>query len=167
MTSWTKNLIFILLALFLSVLDLSFFSAFSLFGATVLTTFMMIVNLALLAKKQSKEEFLIFQVSGFFVYTLLSSVSIWILLVLFILLPSLILYIRLNYFRTLSLPTGLILLIISNLLFEVFLFLQAKQLNSQSVKTIIAFVIMNSLVGFVILFIASQFRYRKQEIKLR
>ena len=165
--NWLKILTLILFSLLFTLLDVSFFSFIQIYGVTIISTFLIIISFSLLVDtKLAHHDLLIFQSSSLIMFSVLSSVPIWLLLIGFIIIPGVIVYLRENYVSYPSVFVVIAIFLLSNFIFEIILFLSSSQTNQNIILPLLYFVFINTIVGFAIYQIAFYFQSHKPEIRL-
>jgi len=165
--NWKKISLLIFLGLMLPFLDVAYFSALPVYGATLITTFVLIINFALLTSPQDSNEFVLFEFLAMIFFAVFSSVPIWILFAAFIILPNLIVFFRKNYFSFSSVPLSSIFFLAANFIFEFLLLLSAGEWSREGFLALLSFVIINSIFGVFVFFISNKLVNKKSaEIKI-
>ena len=144
---WKKILLF-LLAFIAVFVDVSFFSFWPVFGATLISSFVLVVIFSLFFEDQL---FLIFSLSVVFFFAIFSSLPLWIIIVCFLLVPAFLLFVRRRYLPEPNFVIILIYLIIANLLFEMILITFFKEWNEKGLLALAYFVATNTLFGLICL----------------
>jgi hypothetical protein len=145
--NWFRVIIFGFLALLLTLLDVTFFSNLSVYGATIITTFIVVVIFAL---DKKWESLILFSSFSFILYSVFSSVPVLVLVFIFYILPFFIHYLRKNYFRDVSAFFSIAYFVPSLFLFDLSLMIATKQWGVEAVLALCYFVIINSVFGIVI-----------------
>lgn len=165
--NWKKNLFLSLFALILVLLDISFFSAISLNGATIISTYILIINFALLTNpKDYHNNFTFFEVTSLIGFSVFSSVPITILFFAFFIVPAIIVFLRKNYFPMPSILNSVVFFFLSNIIFEFLFVLYQKQINQTGIELIAYFSIINTLFGVFVYYISNRIKPRNLEIKI-
>lgn len=164
--NWKKSLALIMLSFILSLLDISFFASLSIGGASIVSTYVVIITLALLFdSKKLSNELLVFETSSIVIFSIFSSVPVWLLFFSFFLVPGMILYFRNNYFRTPTVPISIIFFVISNFLFEFSLLLYFGEASQNGFQALLYYILINTIAGVAIYYIANSFMTKRVEIK--
>lgn len=145
--NWKKLLLFCLTSYFFTILDVSFFSNFSFFGATIVSAYIIVLVFALVAEKN---DCFLFLFLTFFFYAIFSSVPIIILFILFVVLPGILIYLRKYNYVEPTLVVSSVTVFVFLLLFELILLIYYKEFNFSAVKLVTGFVLVNSLVSLII-----------------
>lgn len=165
--NWKKNLFLSLFALILVLLDVSFFSAISLNGATIISTYVLIINFALISTpKNYHENFTFFEAVSLIGFSVFTSVPIIILFFAFFIVPAIIVFLRKNYFPMPSIINSAIFFLLSNIFFEFLFILNQKQMNQAGLELIAYFSIINTLFGVFIYYISDRVKPKNLEIKI-
>lgn len=160
-----KNILFlVILAFFLSLLDSSFFSFLPLFGATILSTYIVILTLAVRAQP---DELVVLSFGSVLFYSIFSSIALWFLLIFFFLLPQGVCYLRKNYFPETSIILVAPLFIVSTMFFALVMIFLGKEFSANSWAAFIYFIILNSISGISLFYLIRliQKNFSRGEIK--
>lgn len=141
---WIKLTTLFLFAAILVLLDTSFFANLSVHNASIVSVFQLIIIFALIA---DTKKYLFFAASTIIFFSVFSSLPIWLIALLFFILPSTILYLRKSHLPLPSVPVALILFLIVNLLFEIILLFYVKEWNKDGLLVLYYFVIINTIFG--------------------
>lgn len=144
---WIKYLILFLLAATLTLLDTSFFANLIVKNTSIISTFQLIIIFALIA---DTKKYLFVVTSVIIFFAIFSSLPVWVIFLLFFVLPSTIIYLRKGHLSFPSVPIALILFIIANLLFELILLLYVHEWNKSGFLTLYYFVLINSIFGIIL-----------------
>lgn len=150
-------LFFGLLALVSTLLDISFFSFLPVGGASILTTFIILI---ILASFDLRYYSVIFSAFAVLFYTGLSSVPVYYIAIMFVAIPILVFYIRkrilfeLSYFSFLSIIVG------STFLFEIIYLLIEFNFSSNTIYPALMFVLINSLFGIVLFSLSKKITHK-------
>lgn len=136
-----------LLSLLTTILDTSLFSFYEAFGATIISTFAVIVILAVLDYKKQAVLFAFWSVLFF---SALSSLPIYILFLVFVGLPLLIFVFRSKFNFDSGFIIILVLFFLSNLLFRLLLLIIDVEISREMVISLISFPIINTLFCLII-----------------
>ena len=134
-------------ALLTTILDTSFFSFFDVFGATVVSSFAMLLILATLGYRKIT---LLFAACSVLFLSIFSSLPLYSMLASFLGLPLLILYLKDKVFYESSIFIVTAVFFISNLIFRIFLLPLQGGATGESLESIMFFPIINTLVCFVL-----------------
>lgn len=139
------KILLIIVALLTTVLDTSFFSLIPIFGATIVSTFSVLLILSLF---ENRQNFLVFGLSSIVLFSIFSSVPIWFLVLIFLALPSIFTFIINNYFPKHSILPSFLYFFVMSFLFQGVLTLFFGQLGVVYLKIIGSFAIINCLLTF-------------------
>ena len=163
--NYLKLLFLVFLSLLVTLLDVSFFSALPVAGATVVLSISMIVTWALTGKF---EEFVVYSLGAIFFFAIFSSLSIWFLLFGFFLLPGLIVFLRKNYFPEPSLLIAFVYFLAFNILFFSSLLLFSGELFKAGASTVFyTSVLINSGAGFFLYSLSKTMKTRSHRERIK
>jgi|GEM_PF-1446708 len=157
-----KKLLVVLLAFIAVFLDVSFFSFWPIFGATLISSFVLVVIFSLLFDIQL---FLIFSLSVVFFFAIFSSLPLLIIIACFLLLPALLLYVRDRYLPEPNFIIIVVYLIIANSLFEIMLLTFFGEWNENGLLAFAYFITLNTLLGLICLALSKVKRKAPYKIK--
>jgi len=142
--NYTKAFLLIVCAFFLTLLDASFFSAMPLFGATILSSYILALALSI-----SKELNLLlcYVISAVFFFSIFSSLPIWLIVIVFLGVPYVIFYVRKKYFPKLSILPSALFFITGTLIFSTIFLIYNKEWNLNGLIILIYFILINSAIG--------------------
>ena len=166
MRDLSKNILIILLALFLVLIDTTFFTLFSIGGVSIISSFAVLIIFSLIG---NRNDFLIFSLSLIIFLTIFSSIPPVMLIISFCIVPALILYLRQNYLPEPPLSLTFVYYFFGNIFLGIFLILFGQNINSVVINSFIIFVATNSLIGVIFYYIAKKIRNNLQpgkQIKL-
>ncbi|MFA7244025.1 MAG: hypothetical protein WC080_01915 [Patescibacteria group bacterium] len=138
-------------ALIATLLDISYFSFLSVAGSSILLVFIIQLILAALDLKYYSIIFASFAV---LFYAGLSSVPIQYILILFIIIPLLIFYLRQKIRFDLTYFSFLFIIVGSCAVFQILLIILELNFSIQSFLSALTFIVVNSLAGIVVFSIA-------------
>lgn len=141
-----KTISLVCLALALVLLDTSFFSFLSVNNASIILSFLVIVIFAL--KLSSSFYTITFFTIIFF--TIFSSVPPWLIVLCFLILPSLVYYLRSSFLPEPSILSVPVYYMLLTSVFDILLLLYAKELNKQGLLSLCYFVLINTIAGIFI-----------------
>lgn len=154
----------VLCAFFSSLLDTSFFSAMPVFGATILSTLVIVLTLSV-----SKElrPVLAYSISAVVFFSAFSSLPIWLILLIFFCVPYFIHFIQTKYFPKISILMALPFFLFGTVIFSAILLFYNKGWNAEGVIILIYFMLMNSALGLGLLYIVQRWErdFGRKEIK--
>lgn len=152
---YLKLAFYFFLGLFLTLLDVSLLSNFEFFGATILTSFSLLIVLAV---SDRLEDLAYYSLGLVILFAVFSSLPLFLIMINFVFLPLVISYVRRRYFHKPSEFAVLLYLILGNFLFEAILVVWAGELNKIGLLLIMSFVIINTVCGFLINILFSKVR---------
>lgn len=160
-----KRLLWIILALVMVIFDVSFLTNFSLNGASILFSFLILMIFSLLDKKGEYVIFALALVIGFSVF---SSVPILVIAINFLILPIVVNYVRLNYFPVPTALTIFLYLLLATFLFDFSLLVYAGEWSRAGFTTVAEFVAMNTILGGIMysLYLRFSKRFSIMDIKI-
>lgn len=145
------------------ILDTSFFSFLPVNDASVIISFLIVILFAL----KLSEDFLI---AGFFAIiflTILSSLPPWLILICYLLLPSIIFYLRGRYLPEPSYVAAIVYFVVLNFIFDLVLLLNVGGFSARGMTSLLYFVLINSFVGMILFTAVDRIHrsFKKGEIK--
>jgi len=160
----SKTLLLIILAFILSILDASFFSFLPVFGATIITSYVTIINFSITEKTN---DFLVFTLSVIFFFSAFSSLPVWLIVGVFFILPSLIFFIKKTYFPEPSVFSSFAFFVLGTLLFGIISLIFTKGWTMQGIVSVLYFIILNSAFGVGIYYFSRSIRrkFTRKDIK--
>lgn len=141
------KILLIILSLLTAVLDTSFFSLLPIFGATIVSTFSVLLILSLF---ENRQNYLVFVFSSIVFFSIFSSVQIWFLVLIFLAVPSILTFLINHYFPKFSILPAFMYFFVMNLLFQGVLTLFFGQLSVAHLKAIGSFAAINCLFTFIV-----------------
>lgn len=144
---WIKYTILFFSAALLTLLDTSFFPNIIVKNTSIVSVFQLIVIFAFLA---DAKKYLFFTGIAIIFFSIFSSLPVWLIFVLFFVLPGIIIYLRKGHLPLPSMPIALILFMIINFMFELVLLLYVKEWNKNGFTSLYYFVIINTLFGVIL-----------------
>lgn len=142
-----KNIVLFALAAALVLFDVSFLSNFEVYGATILSSYSLLIIMSVLG---GFNNFAYFSLSLVILFAVFSSLPIFLILLNFVGLPLLFNFVRHKYFHAPNRFTILIYLVIANFLFEAFVMIWLREFSPAGVLTVGYFTIINTVAGFLI-----------------
>jgi len=162
MSKISKNLAIILLALVLVFIDVYCFSFLPIGGVAVLSSFLVVLIFALFLR----QDYIILSLSLIIFLSVFSSLESWVSIIFYLVLPSLIIYLRKSFLPEPSVVATAIYFITSLLFFGSFLFLDLADLSSKSFEVILRFILLNTGFGLIFfLFFRKIFQKTSTKIK--
>lgn len=147
---WIKYTILFFLAAVLTLLDTSFFANIAVGNASIVSVFQLVIFFAILAEAKN---YYFFAASAIILFSIFSSLPVWLIFLLFFLLPSAILYLRKGHLALPSVPATMILFTIANLLFEIILLSYAKEWNKSGFSSLYYFIFINTIFGTILYYL--------------
>jgi len=147
----TKSLFLVLLAFILSILDTSFFSFVPIFGATIISSYITIINFSITGKTN---DFLTFAISVIFFFSAFSSLPVWMIVLVFLLVPYLIHYVKGHFFPDPSVPFSVAFFMAGTFLFSLISLVYGKEWNVTGIILMSSFIFINSLFGVFLYYIS-------------
>lgn len=144
---WVKYTTLFFSAAALTLLDTSFFANLSIRNASIVSVFQLIIIFALMA---DTKKYFFFVSSAIIFFSIFSSLPVWLIFVLFFVLPGSVLYLRKGHLPLPSVPVALILFAIVNLVFELILLLYFGEWNKNGFSSLYYFVIINTIFGVIL-----------------
>ncbi|MFA4996027.1 MAG: hypothetical protein WC536_02710 [Patescibacteria group bacterium] len=151
----TKSLFLVLLAFILSILDTSFFSFIPILGATIISSYITIINFSITGKTN---DFLIFTISVIFFFSAFSSLPVWMIVLTFLLIPYLIHYVKNHFFPDPSAPFSIAFFMAGTFLFSLISLIYGKEWNMTGVILVSSFIFVNSLFGVFLYYISRKIK---------
>lgn len=151
----TKILFLILLAFILSILDTSFFSFIPIFGATIISSYVAIINFSINGKIN---EFLLFTIAVIFFFSAFSSLPVWLIVAIFLLVPYLIFYIKKSYFPEPSTLSSLAFFSFATFLFALASLLYDQEWHLNRIAVGLYFILINSAFGVFFYYLSKKIR---------
>lgn len=162
--NYTKALVLTFCSLALCLLDTSFFSAMPLFGATVIGTFALALVLSV-SKNQS--VLLYYSISSVFFFSIFSSLPVWLIVIVLLLLPYILFFIRKKYFPQLSILSSIPFFMTGTLIFSGLLLVYNKEWSMDGLAVVVYFMLINSAIGTGLHYIFERWErdFGRKEIK--
>jgi hypothetical protein len=160
--NWKTILIIIVLAFVLALLDVSFLGAITIGGATIISTFVVVIVFAILNKLDAT---ILFAAAAALFFTILSSVPLWIIFLGFFVIPGIVIYLRRTNLPEPNVAVSFFYFIISTLIFELLFLINFREFNLVGFNLTGAFVLINSLAGVIAYYFAKRFSKRTHRIK--
>ena len=136
-----------LIAFLLAIFDVSFFSFYELFGATVISSFCTLMVLSVLGRRK---EAVLFAACSILFLSAFSSLSLFILMLVFLGIPLLIFYARDKIFFETSFSPAVIVFLSSTFIFRLLLSSMNFEADSAEYLSIIVFPIINTLFCIIV-----------------
>ncbi|MCX6808251.1 MAG: hypothetical protein NTW50_01105 [Candidatus Berkelbacteria bacterium] len=155
-----RNILLVVLALSLVLLDVSFFVNFEVNGATFLSSFCVLVVLALV---DNSKKYYIFSLALVLFFSLFTSLPLLVIALNFFLLPAFLNFIRLKFFPEPTPFTSLFYFISISVVFEIIIMIYSGSWNSQALLALLYFVLINSAAG---VFLFTMYRIIKKRFLL-
>lgn len=158
------KILFIFAALFLTVLDVSFFSGLQIYGASLLISFVVLIIFALVGQQ---ENWLVFSFGLIFSFAIFSSLPSIVLVINFFLVPAVINFVRRKYLPEPTLFSSISYFVVASLLFELMLVVYFREFDQQVALACSYFVVINSICGMILfgLYLKMRKKFVSSEIK--
>lgn len=144
---WIKYTILFFTAIALTLLDTSFFPGLLIKNASIISSFQLMIIFAFLA---DTKMYLFFTGIVIIFFSIFSSLPVWVIFVLFFVLPGVIIYLRKGHLPLPSVFIALILFTIINFIFEIVLLLYFQEWSKSGFVSLYYFVIINTFFGVVL-----------------
>lgn len=162
---YLKFLSFFFLGLCLVLLDVSFLSNFEVYGATVISSFVFLIILAI---SDRQEDFVLFSLSLVILFAVFSSLPLFIIFLNFVLLPLAFNLVRRKYLHVPNRFSAVIYLLAATFLFELVLVIWGREFNQFGFLAVAYFIIINTICGFFINIFYNSLRFRlTRETKIK
>lgn len=162
----SKLLLYILLGLVLVIMDLTFFSYIEIYGASLITSLVVLTMLALSSKN---DDYIYFGLILVILFSIFSSVPLFVIGLNFVLVPATINYVIKKYLPSPSTLTAVLYFIFVAFLFEFSLLVWSSEWSVVGFKAVGYFVMINAILGTIINVLytkAKNFFLSEFEIKL-
>jgi len=147
-----KAVLLLLGAVFLVLLDVSFFANLTFGGANIMSCFIFAILLSLTLD----EKYLVFIISSALALTFLSSLPVLTILLGMILLPAALRFLRESFFPEPTVLTFPIYIVSASLMFELLLVATAGEFSMAAVLPVVYFVLINSIAATAIFVICAK-----------
>lgn len=151
-------IILILLAFFAVLLDTSFFSFLEICYATILLSLVILISLPLLNIEKGT---IIFATMLIVFFSIFSSLPIWFLTLIFILIPSIVFYLNRRFAFDHSKLLIVMVFVLCSFLFQLGLAIISQDFSQQAFISVISFTIINTIFGVIIFYV---FKFAKKFI---
>lgn len=141
-----KKILLVFLALVTVLLDVSFFSAFEVYGATIILSLVILLTMSITDRSRT---YLIYAFSLILFFTIFSSLPLFVIALEFLALPVGLNYIVTRYFPRPRPVTSPIYYLFGNFIFELVLMVHGKEYNQAGLLTLSYFVVLNSIIGVI------------------
>jgi hypothetical protein len=160
-----RNLIVVVSALVLVLLDVSFFVSIEVYGATILSALSVLLIMAMIDKTKS---YYVFSLSLVLFYSIFTSLPLGIIIINFFVLPAMLNLVRVRFFPEPTTITAFFYLLGANLFFESVLMVYSGELNESGWLAFSYFVFLNTVFGLLLFYLYSLAKKRllRDEIKL-
>lgn len=143
--------IFILLLAFVStLLDTSFFSFLEIYYATILISLGILISLPML---EIKKGTVIYATLLILFFTIFSSLQIWFLFLIFIIIPLIVFYLNRRFAFEHSKILIVLVFILCNFLFQFSLAAVSQNFSTQAFISVISFTLINTISGILIFYV--------------
>lgn len=147
-----KYILLFVLSFLTAILDTSFFSFLTLYEASLISTFSIMIILMIL---DLRREALYFASFSILFYTIFSSVPVYLLFILFLGIPLFFYLLKTRVAINLeSLVWVIIILFLSNLLFDLLLIVFFGDVSAGSLTSLLFFTIINTVFGLIVFYIS-------------
>jgi len=160
----TRDVAIILIAFTLVFLDVYYFSFLSVKGVIMLSSSLMVIIFSLL---QTRDQFYILALSTVIFMAIFSSLPSWLVVVIYLIIPASILYLRNNFLPEPSIISSLFYFIPALSLVSLFMMIGLAGWNMSGLVTSIYFIIANSLFGFFLFTVIKTLRQRGSANRIR
>lgn len=137
----------LLLAFFSSLLDTSFFSFLEIYYATILISLAILISLPMLNVKKGT---IIYATMLILFFTIFSSLAIWFLTLMFILIPLIVFYLNHRFAFDHSKLLIVIVFLFCNFLFQFSLATINQDFSTQAFISVLSFTFINTIAGFIV-----------------
>ena len=160
----TKSLLLITLAFILSILDTSFFSFIPILGTTIISSYAAIINFSIAEKIN---DFLIFTIAVIFFFSSFSSLPVWLIVMVFLIFPSIMFYVKKTYFPEPSVISSFAFFVSGTLLFALTSLIYTNGWNREGTIASLYFIAINSAFGVLIYYLLRNIKRKitRKEIK--
>lgn len=155
MRDLSKNILIVLLALVLVLMDSSFFTLFAMNGISIISSFAALIIVALL---NSRSNFIIFSLSLILFLTIFSSLSPIFIIFAFFVVPAAVLFLRQNYLPEPSIMFSLVYFVFGFVFLGSFLILYGNNLSVVLARLLLQFVALNSVTGLLFYYLTIRSR---------
>ncbi len=164
MNNKLKLVVLFVLSFALTILDTSFFSFVMIKEAQIISTYLVLVIFAI----KADNRFFEFSTFCAVMFSVFSSLPVWLILVNFCLLPSLFYYFRQKFLPEPSVFSSFLYFVSAAFFFELFLLIYVDQLDAYGATIMGSFVLINAIAGSLIYLLQKHYQklIRKPEIKL-
>jgi len=139
-----QQILIILLAFCLVILDVSFFSQLNIYGASILFSFIVAILFVLLNRDKN---YLCYLLASVIFFTIFSSLPLPIIFLNFFLLPVAVNYIKNTYFPEPTIISVIFYFFAATFIFDFILLIYAKEWNQSGYLALGYFTVLNSLAG--------------------
>lgn len=143
-------ILIVFLAFFAVLLDTSFFSFLEVYYATVLISLGILISLPMLDIKKGT---IIYATLLILFFTIFSSLQIWFIFVIFILIPLIVFYLNRRFAFDHSKILIILVFLLCTFLFQFSLALVSQDFSTQAFVSIFSFMIINTIIGFLIFYL--------------
>jgi len=161
-----KFLFYLLLGLLTVLLDVSFFSSFEIYGASILTSFIAMVVFAI---RDNGDEYAYFGLLQVILFAVFSSLPLGVIALNFFLLPIGLNIVAKKYFPKPNNFTILFYLVATTFLFDFILLVWSSEWNAAGFLAVGYFTAINSMVGWLVYYVIDLFKKKftfSSEIKI-
>lgn len=137
---------YIFLGLILVMLDVSFFSNFEVYGASVITSFLVLVILAISDKG---DDYIFFSLILVILFSVFSSLPLGVIALNFLAMPMILNLVVKKYFPRPNNFTAVLYFTVATFIFDLVLLIWSRDWNMLGFLAVGYFTVINSLVGWV------------------
>ncbi|MEI6498568.1 MAG: hypothetical protein WCO23_01270 [bacterium] len=155
MRELSKNLLIVLMALFVVLLDTSFFAMYAIGGVSLIVSLTVLIMISLIGQKNN---FIVFSLALTIFLTIFSSLDPLLIIIIFFLIPSTILFLRSSYLPEPSVLLSSVYFLFGYAFLGVFLILYGNAINGEVLNAFLLFIILNSIAGVIFYYIVLRLR---------
>lgn len=135
------------LAFLSTLLDTSYFSFLEIYYSTILISLGILISLAMLGIKKGTVMYATFLILFF---TIFSSLQVWFLFSIFILIPLIVFYLNRRFAFDHSKILIILVFLFCNFLFQFSLAVISQDFSTQAFISVVSFTVINTILGFLI-----------------
>jgi hypothetical protein len=155
---WLQRILIIFLAFLFILLDVSFFSTFQVLGVSILSSYIVAINFALMKRFEST---LIFCIASTIFLAVFSSLPVILIWIIYLLLPMVTFFIRAKYFAVPGIIISVLFFIGASTVMGSILLINSRGLNVSGLTKLFYLVLENAIFGILIYMI-----FRKMQKKV-
>jgi len=153
-----KFILFVFLGLILVLLDVSFFSFITVMGASIITSFLVLIMMAITDRKK---DFAYFSLLLVLYFSIFSSLPLFLIGLNILILPLAMNFVMKKYFRSPNVYASSIYFFIASFVFEFSFLVWVGEWNLNGYMAVLSFVLINTMAGFLL-----NFLYHKAQNRL-